>query len=61
MRDRLDDAIIGRYANERLGWASGLTIFTDTSVGYRMSRYDEGPWADTSWDELLRDTRDAGF
>ncbi len=59
VREVLDGAMIGRYGDERHAWASGLTIFADTSVAPWLDRYETGEWADTRWTELLRRTRAA--
>ncbi len=61
VRDHLDEIVIGRYGDERHAWASGLTIFTDTSRERWIDQYERGPWAETRWDELLVTARDAGL
>jgi hypothetical protein len=53
LRQSLDASIIGNYRDERLAFASGLTIMADTSKPSWFERYGMGPWASTRWDELL--------
>jgi hypothetical protein len=44
-----------------VGFASGLTVFSDTSSQVWLDHYGVGPWADTRWDEVLAAVRAAGW
>lgn len=57
VREVLDGSMIGRYGDARHEWASGLTIFSDTSRESWIDKYETGEWADTRWTDLLRATR----
>jgi hypothetical protein len=45
--------VIANYARDPVAFASGLTIFADTSEGSWVDHYADGPWASTRWDELF--------
>ncbi|MEZ4241191.1 MAG: clostripain-related cysteine peptidase [Myxococcota bacterium] len=53
VRTALEAAVYARYTQPVVDFASGLTVFADTSRR-SVDRYRAGPWAaDTRWDELL--------
>lgn len=57
VRDALEGAVLARYAADPVGFASGLTLFTDTSEPGWLRRYASGPWAETGWDRVLEAVR----
>jgi hypothetical protein len=61
----LQEALVASvpYAWSRppLGFASGATVFADSSRGPWLDRYRQGPWAENGWAELLDQLHDAGW
>lgn len=61
VRDALADALIANYTRPITGFASGLTIDTDTSEATWVDAYASGPWDANDWPNLLRAVHDAGL
>lgn len=61
LREELDAAVLANYTQPRMSFASGLTVFTDTSEPHWIELYGRGPWADTHWDDIVTATHDAGY
>jgi hypothetical protein len=53
VRQTLDASVVSNYTRPTLSFASGLTIFADTSLDRAVDHYAAGPWAETAWDELV--------
>ena len=53
VRTALDASVVANYTRPTLSFASGLTIFADTSLDRAVDHYADGPWAETAWDEVV--------
>ncbi|MEQ1568333.1 MAG: clostripain-related cysteine peptidase [Myxococcota bacterium] len=49
----LEAVVFARYTQPAVAFASGLTLFSDTSNPRWLDKYRGGPWADTRWDDWL--------
>ncbi len=61
VRAELGDVVLLSYTNPPATFASGLTIFTDTTRRSWIDAYASGPWTSHDWPTLLGAVHDAGL